>query len=198
MKKINLKISAVIIAIFGLYTANASAQTCTVAPTCEALGFTKTVAECTGHTTLNCPFDNTKVYCDTACGKPAEKVWKLHDTYYGKGKVFRVSADGKSGKYISMISTRAKTIEEAAKICFSQGMRVPIDKLDEIERSDICKFIPEDLYGIGVDKYGIWVVAEIGNRPGNFTCKSNTDSPAVYSSISRDELNVLCVGEFSS
>ena len=48
---------------------DARAQTCAQAPSCSQLGYTKAVADCTGKTTLFCPFDSTKAYCadDTTC-----------------------------------------------------------------------------------------------------------------------------------
>ena len=48
---------------------DARAQTCAQAPSCSQLGYTKAVAECTGKTTLLCPFDSSKAFCadDTTC-----------------------------------------------------------------------------------------------------------------------------------
>ena len=48
---------------------DARAQTCAQAPSCSQLGYTKSVSDCTGKTTLFCPFDSTKAYCadDTTC-----------------------------------------------------------------------------------------------------------------------------------
>ena len=39
------------------------AQNCKVLPTCEELGYNKTVSQCAGIEYLTCPFDETKVYC---------------------------------------------------------------------------------------------------------------------------------------
>lgn len=50
-------------AAFAAWSFGASAQTCTTAPSCSELGFTKNVAACDGKTILYCPFDKTKVYC---------------------------------------------------------------------------------------------------------------------------------------
>lgn len=44
----------------------ASAQSCTVPPTCDALGYTKTATDCKDMSTLKCPFDQSKVFCVTA------------------------------------------------------------------------------------------------------------------------------------
>ena len=48
---------------------DARAQTCAQAPSCSQLGYTKAVADCTGKTTLLCPFDSSKAFCadDTTC-----------------------------------------------------------------------------------------------------------------------------------
>ena len=47
----------------------AQAQTCTTAPGCAELGYTKSVSDCIGKTVLYCPFDKTKAYCadETSC-----------------------------------------------------------------------------------------------------------------------------------
>lgn len=39
------------------------AQTCTPAPSCAELGYTKSASDCAGKTILYCPFDKTKAYC---------------------------------------------------------------------------------------------------------------------------------------
>src|SRR5574344_739991 len=41
---------------------NANAQTCTAAPSCDSLGYTKSASDCSGEY-LKCPFDNNKVFC---------------------------------------------------------------------------------------------------------------------------------------
>lgn len=46
-----------------MLASNARAQTCTEAPSCAELGYTKSVSDCTGKTVLYCPFDKTKAYC---------------------------------------------------------------------------------------------------------------------------------------
>ena len=40
-----------------------SAQSCTTAPSCSELGYTKSASDCAGKTILYCPFDRTKAYC---------------------------------------------------------------------------------------------------------------------------------------
>ncbi|MBE6452180.1 MAG: hypothetical protein E7012_01660 [Alphaproteobacteria bacterium] len=46
------------------YTSSALAQTCTAAPSCEEMGYTKSETDCTGKISLRCPFDLTKVSCE--------------------------------------------------------------------------------------------------------------------------------------
>src|SRR5574344_1672590 len=49
---------------------SANAQTCTAAPSCDSLGYTKSASDCTGEY-LKCPFDNNKVFCggsSSSCG----------------------------------------------------------------------------------------------------------------------------------
>lgn len=49
-----------------------SAQ-CVTPPTCSELGYTKSAADCEGHTFLKCPFNQTVGYCDlgTSSGNTA-------------------------------------------------------------------------------------------------------------------------------
>ena len=48
----------------------AAAQSCTVPPTCDALGYTKSATDCKDMSTLKCPFDQSKVFCVTAAEVP--------------------------------------------------------------------------------------------------------------------------------
>jgi len=61
MKKLLLSLLASTI-----YTSTVSAQSCQQPPTCAEMGYTKSESDCTGKTTLKCPFDLTKVSCDDA------------------------------------------------------------------------------------------------------------------------------------
>ena len=56
-------------AVLLVTAAEASAQSCTEAPDCAELGYTKSVSDCSGKTILYCPFDSTKAYCndETSC-----------------------------------------------------------------------------------------------------------------------------------
>ena len=47
-------------------TVHAAESTCTATPTCESLGYTQTSTECSGKTSVVCPFDKTKYFCDSA------------------------------------------------------------------------------------------------------------------------------------
>ena len=46
-----------------MFSGSATAQNCTVPPTCENLGYVKTAADCDGLDTLKCPFDLDKLFC---------------------------------------------------------------------------------------------------------------------------------------
>lgn len=50
-------------AVLLVMAAEASAQSCTTAPSCSELGYTKSASDCAGKTILYCPFDRTKAYC---------------------------------------------------------------------------------------------------------------------------------------
>lgn len=67
----------------------AAAQTCVPPPSCDTLGFTKTVADCTGKTILKCPFDTGKVYCPGAeelGDNPFVSTWKVGSSVVYNGK----------------------------------------------------------------------------------------------------------------
>ena len=59
MKKLLLSLLASTI-----YTSTVFAQSCQQPPTCAEMGYIKSEADCSGKTTLKCPFDLTKVSCD--------------------------------------------------------------------------------------------------------------------------------------
>ena len=48
-----------------LYALPSQAQTCTAAPDCATLGYTKTASQCSGKAYTRCPFDTSKYACDT-------------------------------------------------------------------------------------------------------------------------------------
>ncbi len=49
-----------------LYALPSQAQTCTAAPSCTTLGYTKTASQCSGKSYTRCPFDTSKYACDSA------------------------------------------------------------------------------------------------------------------------------------
>lgn len=49
-----------------LYALPSQAQTCTEAPDCATLGYTKTASQCSGKSYTRCPFDTSKYACDSA------------------------------------------------------------------------------------------------------------------------------------
>ena len=51
-------------AVLLVTAAEASAQSCTPAPSCSALGYTKSVSQCSGKNMIKCPFDTALVFCE--------------------------------------------------------------------------------------------------------------------------------------
>ena len=51
-------------AVLLVTAAEASAQSCTTAPSCSALGYTKSVSQCSGKNMIKCPFDTALVFCE--------------------------------------------------------------------------------------------------------------------------------------
>ncbi|MBS4774011.1 MAG: tail fiber protein, partial [Proteobacteria bacterium] len=77
---------------------DARAQTCSQAPSCSELGFTKTVSQCAGKTVLKCPFNTAAVYCndDTGCA-----ALGFTDTITScKGEYVKCPSDSTKGKCI--------------------------------------------------------------------------------------------------
>ena len=76
----------------------ASAQSCTVPPTCDALGYTKTATDCKDMSTLKCPFDQSKVFCVTAAeagGAGSCKVANVGDILFSDMSCGSSMVDGK-------------------------------------------------------------------------------------------------------
>lgn len=66
MKKSNQNVITVSSFVLALMSSSALwAQNCATPPTCESLGYTKTLQDCSGLNSLKCPFDTSKVYCTT-------------------------------------------------------------------------------------------------------------------------------------
>lgn len=94
------------------------AQTCTVPPTCESLGFDKSVEECVDKAILKCPLDASKIFCSNGIaegvsptpgyggGTGANGSYQIGDVLTCNGKsvgyVIEVSSDGASGRVSSM------------------------------------------------------------------------------------------------
>lgn len=65
-------IGIAIFLLFFLMVANivSARASCENSPSCESLGYVMTMQECSGPA-LRCPFDNSKVYCNTRTILPA-------------------------------------------------------------------------------------------------------------------------------
>lgn len=119
MKKSNLiTVSA---AVLLLSAQSAAAQVCTTPPTCDALGYNKTEADCSGKTILKCPLDQTKVYCPGY--EETQRKYKVGDSYIdangiGVGKIVRVDSSGLHG--IVVIAGGSGNAETATTTCASR------------------------------------------------------------------------------
>ena len=74
MRKL-LMITSAILGLGCLYPTTISAQTCTAAPSCADMGYTKTVSDCSGKNTIKCPFDLTKVSCEDEDSSSGSGQW---------------------------------------------------------------------------------------------------------------------------
>ena len=119
MKKSNLiTVSA---AVLLLSVQSAAAQVCTTPPTCDALGYTKTEADCSGKTILKCPLDQTKVYCPGY--EETQRKYKVGDTYadangIGIGTVVKIDSSGQHGVVVA--GAYAGTVSEVNQHCMSK------------------------------------------------------------------------------
>jgi len=89
MKKLLLSLLASTI-----YTSTVSAQSCQQPPTCAEMGYTKSESDCTGKTTLKCPFDLSKVSCDEA-----NQSWDM----MGDPLTFKVNVTIDEGEYSTFV-----------------------------------------------------------------------------------------------
>ena len=98
-----------------LTPAHVSSQTCTQAPTCSELGYTKTASECTNKTMLKCPFDQTKIYCPS--DTETLKTYAVGDSYVkdgiALGIVVTINATGTSGTIITPQISSASSLADA-------------------------------------------------------------------------------------
>ena len=122
MKKSNLiTVSA---AVLLLSVQSAVAQVCTTPPTCDALGYTKTEADCSGKTILKCPLDQSKVYCPSADEISSSGTYKVGDTYYkdgiAAGVVAVVTDGGLHGIIVSQNTVPGKSVAEVQRSCSSK------------------------------------------------------------------------------
>ena len=120
MKKSNLiTVSA---AVLLLSVQSAAAQVCVTPPTCDALGYNKSASQCTGMTMLQCPLDQSKVYCPSADEINSSGTYKVGDYYYynnnAVGKVIAVKGTDLTVASIPSAATEVST-EGLASYCSS-------------------------------------------------------------------------------
>ena len=123
MKKSNLiTVSA---AVLLLSLQSAAAQVCTTPPTCDALGYTKSEADCSGKTILKCPLDQTKVYCPSADEISSSGTYKVGDVYTNAagvalGTILALDQTKQHGTVITR-SSRNGSYDEAFTHCENLG-----------------------------------------------------------------------------
>ena len=86
MKNSNLITVSVSAAVLLLSVQSAAAQVCTVPPTCDALGYTKSAAECGSNPMLKCPLDQSKVFCHSTTTPSNEYAYSC-----GSGGYLRIT-----------------------------------------------------------------------------------------------------------
>ena len=155
-------------AIFGLgclYPTTISAQTCTAAPSCADMGYTKTVSDCSGKNTLKCPFDLTKVSCEDEDSSSGSGQWDWENMIHCVDLGFTVSSslvdviapcggcmfsvDPNSAirfgiKDVSgnqMLSEIATLISGTVNVCVDKGYTVTTN-VGIVNSSTFCYFIP--------------------------------------------------------
>ncbi len=71
---------------FGLIftTSNAQAIECTLSTDCASMGYTLSASDCSGLTTIKCPFDTSKVYCKKTQEQETVNC-EVGDILYGNG-----------------------------------------------------------------------------------------------------------------
>ena len=125
MKKSNLITVSVSAAVLLLSLQSAAAQVCTVPPTCDALGYTKSASECSGMTMLKCPLDQSKVYCPSADEISSSGTYKVGDVYTNAagvalGTILTLDGTRQHGTVITR-SSRNGAYDEAFAYCENLG-----------------------------------------------------------------------------
>lgn len=69
-----LKASLTALVLMLLTSRTAAAQSCAVPPSCETLGYVRSVSDCGAASMLKCPFDQSKAFCVTNLGGKACSV----------------------------------------------------------------------------------------------------------------------------
>lgn len=189
MTKLTEKIygASLIALAFSLNTADVNAQTCTAAPDCATLGFTKSSSDCDGHSVLKCPFDQSKLYCDAgttaATPNPTTSTYKVGDTYYNNGvpvgKVIEIKDNGAHG-LVSTIGSYSGTYASAGSGCAS------------LSADGLAWFLPtvKQIQAIGnVSRFDGYVWGSSGECVNNYgstknvTCNYQGQTECSYSSF---------------
>ena len=83
-------------AVLLVTAAEASAQSCTTAPSCSALGYTKSVSQCSGKNMIKCPFDTALVFCED--GPSCDSLGFTDNVSECPGSYVKCPTDSSKGK----------------------------------------------------------------------------------------------------
>lgn len=83
--RLNFGVSLSVLAFSCFEPSQSLAQTCTVPPTCESMGYNKTASQCGNLATLKCPFDETKLFCTAFTDSEGNSIMAVGDILYSDG-----------------------------------------------------------------------------------------------------------------
>lgn len=92
----NWGVSLSVLAFSLLASTSSIAQTCTVPPTCESMGYNKTAAQCGNLATLKCPFDSSKLFCTAFTDAEDNTPIAIGDYAYSDGTFSAALKPGKT------------------------------------------------------------------------------------------------------
>lgn len=94
--KLNFGVSLSVLAFSCFEPSQSLAQTCTVPPTCESMGYNKTASQCGNLATLKCPFDETKLFCTAFTDSEGNTPIAVGDYAYSDGTFSAALKPGKT------------------------------------------------------------------------------------------------------
>ena len=94
--RLNFGVSLSVLAFSCFEPSQSLAQTCTVPPTCESMGYNKTASQCGNLATLKCPFDQTKLFCTAFTDSEGNTPIAVGDYAYSDGTFSAALKPGKT------------------------------------------------------------------------------------------------------